>query len=1122
MNNRTYMWIALVVIFGNAAAAQSYRAQITGIVTDPSKATVTGARITAVNLATGVRETSVSNEQGIYRIPNLQPSTYSVEAEATGFKKFVERSVTLQVGDVVSLNVALQVGTLSEVVVVSGAAPLLESESASLGHLVNQRSMQELPLNLRNPLALVLLTPGVQAGPNFGAGGGQEPGRNYYNADFKLGGGRSLAQEILLDGAPNTSEDYSFMHYIPPVDSTQEFKVQLNSYSAEFGRTTGGALNIITKSGGNELKGTLYEFHRNSVLDATNFFSNRNGLKKVSFRRNQFGVNAGGPIFKNRTFFFVDYEGFRQAFPSTQISTVPIADFRNGDFSKAVTNAGQMILIYDPSTLTQSANGTRTRTPFPGNLIPKERWDPVATAALTYYPSPNRSGLTQNYVNNTSDRLNQDKWSARIDHMIGSNNRLYGRYSHQKSDREVPRIWPGDGAYGARTIYDSYINGLINYTRIFSPTTSGEIQIGGSRGHANQLPSSWGYNVTNLKLPQALATVAQPVFPTFDVGDVTGLGNAGFNNQPRNTYFIEASVINVHGRHALKMGVDERWLQFMAYQVVSGAGAFSFGRSFTQGPNPVASSTTAGYGVASFLLGAGTGGSVPHTAAMAFQRHYNAFYLQDDFKVGSRLTLNLGLRYDLDIGRTERHNRLSWFDLTATSPLSQEVGLPLRGVLQFAGTNGNSRNQLATDKNNFAPRFGLAYQFANRTVVRAGYGIFFVPVLSPTVAGVDGFSSSTPWVATIDGITIASPLNNPFPSGFNLPKQDRSPLTNVGYGLSGTIRDEPVGYAQQWNLSIQRQLTNDFLIDVAYWGNKGTKLLFGDGVEENYTSSRDLSLGSALNDLVPNPFYGIITSGSLSGPQISRRQLLRPYPQYTSVFRAQPSLASSIYHAFTLKLERRVTQGLSLQAAYTVSKAIDDSSSITGWIDQAGGINVPDNRRLERSVSCFDVPQRLVVNYVWDLPFGKDRRFARTPHPVLDMLIGRWSFSGISTFQSGIPITVGRPNNNGTSAKLDNPTVDRWFNTSVFSVVPPYTYGNVGRLLPDVRRDGSTNFDFTLSKSFTFAEKCRIQFRSEFFNAFNTPQFGDPNGGVTSINFGKVSTQANAPREIQFGLKLYW
>lgn len=665
MITRSSLWFALAAVLatGNVVSAQSYRAQITGIVTDPSGASVPNAQITAINLTTGVREVSVSNDQGIYRVLNLQPASYRVEVEAANFKKFVEQSVTLHVGDVATMNITLQVGSLSEVVEVLGTTPLLESESASLGHVVNERNMQELPLNLRNPLALVLLAPGVQPGPNFGAGGGQEPGRNYYNADFKLGGGRSLSLEILLDGAPNTSEDYSFMHYIPPVDSTQEFKMQLNSYSAEFGRTTGGALNIITKSGGNKLKGTLYEFHRNSALDATNFFSNRSGLKKVTFRRNQFGANAGGPIFKDRTFFFVDYEGFRQSFPSTMISTVPTEAHRNGDFSQTLTSAGQLIVIYDPATLTETG-GVRSRSPFPGNKIPRERWDPVAEAALTYYPVANRAGLAQNYVSGTSDRLDQDKWGTRIDHNIGDKDRIYGRYSHQKSEREVPAAWAGPGAWGARAIYDAYINGLLNYTRVFSPSMTGEVQIGGSRAHANQVPSSWGFDVTKLKLPQSLATVAQPVFPTFSPSDVTGLGNAGFNNQPRNTYFLEANAIKISGRHSLKIGIDQRWLQFMAFQVVGGAGTYEFGRNFTQGPDPVRSSAAAGYGTASFLLGTGSG-SVPHTAALALQRHYNSFYLQDDYKVGPRLTLNIGLRYDLDIGRTERYNRLNWMDLAA-------------------------------------------------------------------------------------------------------------------------------------------------------------------------------------------------------------------------------------------------------------------------------------------------------------------------------------------------------------------------------------------------------------------------------------------------------------------------
>jgi hypothetical protein len=594
------------------------------------------------------------------------------------------------------------------------------------------------------------------------------------------------------------------------------------------------------------------------------------------------------------------------------------------------------------------------------------------------------------------------------------------------------------------------------------------------------------------------------------------MGRDRYYDQRRDTTSIQGNVTKLSGRHSMKAGFDVRFPRFHLNRNLNSTGTFAFNRGMTQGPDPNRASATAGFGLASLLLGTGASGSIDHTDAFTINRKYCGFYFQEDWKLTSRLTVNLGLRYNLEIGQNESHDRTAWMDLQAANPIGQRVGLPLRGLLAFAGDGGNSRNLLKTDTNNFSPRIGIAWQAASRTAIRAGYGIFYTPVwISAYDINVyPGYNSNTPWVATLDGYVPQNYLSSAFPQGFNLPKRDRDPLTNVGYAISGWIHDEPVGYTQQWNFSIQQQLGSGLLFETAYWGNKGTKMENRSGWQENTLANRYLALGNQLNELVPNPFFGVIPAGSLSSERVARRQLLLPFPQYTSVIRTGPSVGNSIYHAFTARVEKRLSAGFSLLASYTISKSIDDYD--VRPIDM-------ENRRMERSLSEFDVPQRLVISSVYDLPIGRGRKLGSGWNQALDFVLGGWTLSGIGTLQAGLPVAVSRPSvNNGKSAKLENPTIDKWFDTSVFAPAAPFTFGNMGRYLPDVRSDGVQSFDFTLAKTFKYRERYRAKFRMETFNAFNTPQFSAPGAAVTGSTFGLVQSQANAPRVVQFGLQLHW
>jgi outer membrane receptor protein involved in Fe transport len=1110
--------IACVVAAAAPAAAQT--AQVTGHVTDSSGGAVPGVTVTITNLATGVLRTSVANAEGYYTVPLLPPGQYRVDIQMDGFAPITRTGVVLVAEQIARIDFVLKIGDRTEQVTVAAQA-VLETDKSGVGTTVTERSIRELPLNVRDPTGLVALTPGVITVGQFGNGGGQDVGRNFFKADFRVGGGRNRGQEVLFDGVSDSTGDRSFIAYIPPVDATQEFKVDVNGFSAEFGRTTGGILSVVSRSGTNSYSGTAYEFYRNSAFDAKNFFTKLRDLPRPDFSRHQAGGVGGGPILKDRTFFFAAYEGLRQDVPLTLLSTVPTLAQRGGDFSQTFDAQGRLIAIYDPLSGVRQPNGQVVRQQFPGNRIPANRLDPVALNVLKNYPEPNQAGdaITgaNNYASTNNQSTKSNNYSGRVDHNLSENHRIFGRFSYQRSDQQTAQQWPGPSAPGARTVIDRYYHIVAGDTLILSPTLTFDVKAGFARAHANQVSPEFDF--TSLGFPASFNDIAPAKFPIFNISDINSIGNGFLNNQPRNTYTLVGQVNKQAGRHFFKMGLDYRVYQFNAYQNDNAAGSFSFTRGMTQGPVANVSSVSAGQGVASFLLGAGANGTIDHISGLALQRKYYALFLQDDWRLSDRLTVNAGLRYDITTGQTERYDRLTWFDLDAPNPLAAQTGLPLKGALEFVGQDGNGRDQIATDWNNVAPRAGLAYQLNSRTVARAGYGMFYVPMVV-FATGSLGFNTSTPWVASVDGgLTPSNYLSNPFPQGFNLPTDARNPLANIGQGLSGYVRNEPVGYTQQWNVSVQRDLGLGITTDVTYMGNKGKNLQWGSGIEENALDPQYLALGNALNDLVPNPFFGVIRTGALSGPTVTRRQLLLPYPEYTSVRRQFPMEASSIYHALAVKAERRAANGVTLLASYVYSKLTDDSST------QDGGTAIvnPYDLRAERSTSEFDVPHRLVVSAVYELPFGAGRRFGRGWSPLVDGLLGGWTASGIVTFQSGYPIIIGRPAvTDGRDPALENPTYQKWFDTSVFSPAAPFTFGNVSRTTPAVRTDGIRNMDLTVSKYVPLGGRVKVQVRADVFNVLDRTQFAGPNTSVTNAAFGTISSQANGPREVQLGVKLYW
>jgi hypothetical protein len=593
------------------------------------------------------------------------------------------------------------------------------------------------------------------------------------------------------------------------------------------------------------------------------------------------------------------------------------------------------------------------------------------------------------------------------------------------------------------------------------------------------------------------------------------------------------AMSRVSGNHVIKGGADLRLSRQASIYNIQPSGTYAFTRAFTQGPNAQTASTSAGNAIASALLGYAGSGSIQKVYSPAIQSWYHGFYIQEDWKAGKNLTLNLGLRYDLEWPETERWNHISWFNPDLPSPIASQVpDMNLRGAIDYA--NADHRSPYHADKNNFAPRFGLAYQLSENLVLRTGYGIFYAP-MAYGIGGPmgPGWSASTPFLASIDGITPIGNLSDPFPSGFIVPTGPlQDPATNLGQGVSWPDPNLAGPYVQQWNLNVQRKLGNSLVVNVAYSGTKATHL-YDSGYA--YHQFRADQLGPDLNTQVPNPFYGVIKQGTLSTEKVTKSRLMIPFPQYTSNTLDRPGAAASVYHSAQLTVNKRFSKGFGFLASYTKGKLIDDNSGVQSWLEPSSQHQDFYNRRADRAVSDQDVAQRFVTSFNTSLPFGREGRFGQDWSPIIDGLLGGWQVNGILLFQSGIPLAISttntsyannsalRPNNNGQSARIEGPSgerMDKFFITEVFSAPPLYTFGNVGRNLPDVRGPGLGNLDFSIFKNLKFDEGRFVQFRAEFFNLTNTPEFNNPDTSLQSASFGKITSQRNRPRQIQFGLKL--
>ena len=1062
----TIAFIAIVNFASVSISAQTATATLVGRVVDEREAVVPGVKITLTQTANGQERTVITNEAGDFVFLLLPAGKYRLTAERAGFQKSLWREFDLQVDQRASLNLTLKAGQVSETVEVNDQASILQTETASVGTVISQEKIIRLPLNGREFQQLALLVPGAvpaAQGSSLSFRGG-----------FNVGGSRESSNQFLLDGADNNNSSANQFVFRPSVDMIQEFKVQTNSYSAEFGRGAGAQINIITKSGTNKFRGNVFEFLRNSVFDAKNFFDLPSATPP--FKRNQFGGTFGGPMpFLNfgegvpivsydRTFFFFSYEGLRLRQGVTRSASVPTLLQREGNF-------GPNARIRNPA-LAGNCNATDTTACFPNGIIPAGSINAIGLAIARSFPSPNNpSDAVRNLVSTLSRPQDADQFSIRIDHRFSDKATVFFRYSVNQDqqidvfDSLVGTINTNLPGFGRN---DNQLTKSLsfNYTQIINPRTVNEFRFGYNRLRQIRAPENKTDFVSLFGLTGLANDPRTFGFPAFRVTGFDSLGNNVQLPQERtdDTFQIIENLSLQRGAHTIKGGMDLRPFRSENFNPGSSRGDFRFTGLYT------------GNGLADLLLGliAQDTRGIGSAERVRLQSSYG-FYVQDDWKISRRLTFNLGLRYELNPPLTEADNLLSNFD-------------PQTRSIIVAGQNGLGKTVYQIDKNNFAPRFGFAWQPFDdgKTVIRGGYGIYYdLPIVGNEFGGLYGnppFRS----VNTFNG-TLANPisLNNPFPT---------AQLGAATLSPTAVERDLQTSYLQNFSFGIQREIFKDIVVEVSYVGNKGTNLI------------RTRNINQA-----------VLGTGSIA----SRR----PFAGFGNINYREAS-ASSIYHSLQSRAEKRFAQGFTFLAAYTWSKAIDDSSGVPASTATSNNPQNSFDLRSERGLSEFDVRHRFVLSFIYELPFGKGKQFLKSG--IAAQIFGDWEISGIVVSQTGRPFTPrlsadrsntgqlqDRPNLVGNPF-LSNPDPSLWFNTAAFAIPAAGTFGNAGRNI--LTGPGYKNTDVALVKRIRFGETRNLELRGEVFNLFNTPNFDLPNSTVDSAQFGRIFS-AGAARQIQFGVK---
>jgi hypothetical protein len=1155
---RVCLCTVLLAAMVAAASAQEFRGAITGRITDESGASVPGVSVTATSIATNVATTTTTNGDGDYSLLYLTPGTYTMSAELAGFKKLVREGIEVRIGDRLAVDLKMSLGGIEETISVTAETPLLQTTSGSTGQVIDEKRISMMPLSDGNPFVLSRLAPGIAYN------GDLKFSRPFDNAGTSgiVTAGAPGGNEFTLDGSPNMTSGRR-VAFVPPAGAVQEFKVETASFDAASGHTGGANVNVTLKSGTNSLTGSAYMFYRSDKLAETDFFLKRSEQPKPKLGYKRPGGTIGGPIFKNRTFFFGAVEWLPDRFPEPNVTTVPTQKMRNGDFSELLS---QGVIIYDP--LTAETVGSRVvRQPFPGNIIPSNRINPIAAKVLSYYPLPNETpnaSLQDNFVyeNPRTDKFNSQ--SFRLDHSISPKQRVFGRYTrNSRRESRGAELGTVDGIVPTGNFLFRKNDGItVDQTYAQTPSSLWDIRAGWQRFQEPNIRQHEGiFDPASLGFSPPVASLFRGAryFPAFTFDTIDSIGDNLAGNTTHSIYSFQPTYTRLVGRHSVRAGYDVRLYHEFNANPGRQAGEYisTRGGAFTRQQDNTAAQNF--QDVATFLLGfpnGGTNSRIEINGTRLNDTWYQAVFVQDDWKVSDRLTLNLGLRYDYEAPTTDAENRnVRGFDPNAVLSISgaAEAAYAARpdligasawrargGVLFASDSNPGFWNG---DKNNFQPRVGFAYRLNDKTVLRGGTGVYVIPFI---IAGTNqmGYSQSTPFTATQDrGLTFQSTLSNPYPLGVLQPVGNSlGPNTFLGQGLSRFISlDAQNPELLRYQLTVQRELPGQWLLEVGYVGSHGYNLTTDvelNSVPANYLSTaqaRDQGVIDFLGTQVPNPFAGLLPTGS-TGANVARSQLLRPFPQFTGV-PTTGSDGTSQYDSAQFKLEKRFTKGLSVISSYTRSH----------FTDRVFKLN-PTDTTYEKRLARDDVPHRVTGSILYELPFGRGKTWGGNASGLTSALIGGWSVNAIGQLQSGRPLDLAGRNIyfngdiNSLKAKYsDNVDAPVWDISGFYFHDAAVQTNGVDdpvkqradqriRLASNLRYfpsriDGIRSpflnlWDISIVKQVPLQGRTRLQFNVEVLNALNKVVYNDANTDPTNANFGKVTSQNNLPREIQLAAKI--
>ena len=1172
----------LPVVHGQSA---STTATLSGAISDPSGARIPNASLKLTNPENGITRTGTTSPAGEFSFALLLPGTYTLEASAPGFKTTRQTGLVLTTGDTVAENVTLTIGS-TEQVAVNATAPLLQTRDASISTELESKQIEELPLNLRNVLSFATLDSAVnvQGDRQLLAAGGSEDTADQDYSFLNFGGGYFGNNLFLLNGGYDVAQGWGGILYVPAPEDTEEVKVTSYSFSAQYGFSTGNVISLATKAGTHDFHFVADEYIRNPHLDANLYFNNLNGVPKPDDHRNQFGIAGGGPLYipglyrqRDKTFFFANYEGLRLNGSGSYSAEVPTTAQLGGDFSAELTTTslgtdclGRTIYqgaIYNPYSLSTCPDGSSVRNPYPGNII--GAIDALANRFATgnYWPGPKNPNGTFNFNTSASALTTSNEWGIRIDHNFNENNRIYGQFSNKHEGKVQTPAFYGDNIAGPY-VFDpnNRMFGVLGYSHVFTPTFILTSELFFIRNPGGNNVQGYPFKPSTLGLPAQLDSWT-PQFPQVQFGNTFGgqayyapLGstqNSGEAHFPQNNASLTVDVNKTFRSHSFSLGFMGIWQTDDGGRLTPTV--FNFSNGMTAGPNPSKLTNGTGDAFASFMAGAGnsgvgSGGSTGFNAYPAPTYYLFGWYFQDDWKVNPKLTLNLGLRYDLQLPPTARHNQQAYFDFNALNPISVTTGIPVYGEIVY-NTPGN-RFLYNPNLFDLAPRIGFAYALMPKLVWRGGYGLYYLRNFYGGNGPDPGYSTSSSWTSSADGITVTTPLAQAFQSGL-VPVTGNSlaGLTNVGQNPGGgnvvnPHRPDPM--TQQFSFGFQYAFTPNDVLDVNYVGSRGRRITLA-GMNYWQLNPQYLSMGTALGNTLPNnPYAKALSTLGLAAPSCpyTVAQSLMPYPQYCGGPTAEDEpVGINNYNALQASFKHRFGQGLIFTASYTFSKFLSDVGGPEEWGsingDQGGsGIRNFYDLKADWSVDGDDIPQSLVLNYVYDLPVGRGKPFGGGMNRLEDAVAGGWQVSGITTAQSGFPMSIapgtssasvyggnqhadltGAPlksgNCGGTNGVPSIPVGTKYcfFNPAAFTAPSDFTFGNAPRYFSNLRAPGYVDQDFTIGKWFSLRERLRLQIGLQMFNAFNHANFGIPAASVGSPNLG-LSSSTQGARQMQGVVKV--